>query len=197
MHFLLSLISECPTFFHSSLPHYFTSSLPSYFHIFPVPQLLQQPERRREEGAAVVLRSAEARRPRARHCQADARHSCQAGLLRMRESSCHEMITITILKSQLPSSVISIPSHQHHHDISVLQCGDAILGGDICVAASRAGPARVWHPTCFACSVCQELLVDLIYFYKDRKLFCGRHHAETTKPRCSACDEVKRNLMIM
>ena len=23
MHFLLSLISECPTFFHSSLPHHF------------------------------------------------------------------------------------------------------------------------------------------------------------------------------
>lgn len=36
----------------------------------------------------------------------------------------------------------------------------------------------------------QELLVDLIYFYKDRKLYCGRHHAETLKPRCSACDEV-------
>ena len=37
----------------------------------------------------------------------------------------------------------------------------------------------------------QELLVDLIYFYKDRKLYCGRHHAETLKPRCSACDEVR------
>ena len=36
----------------------------------------------------------------------------------------------------------------------------------------------------------QELLVDLIYFYKDRKLYCGRHHAEALKPRCSACDEV-------
>ena len=71
------------------------------------------------------------------------------------------------------------------------QCGDSILGGDICVTASRAGPSRVWHPTCFSCSVCQELLVDLIYFYKDRKLYCGRHHAETTKPRCSACDEVR------
>ena len=84
------------------------------------------------------------------------------------------------------------------------------MGGDICISASRAGPAKVWHPTCFYCSVCevrypsqchdhlssclssllQELLVDLIYFYKDRALFCGRHHAETLKPRCSACDEV-------
>ena len=24
-------------------------------------------------------------------------------------------------------------------------------GGDICVSASRAGPARAWHPTCFTC----------------------------------------------
>ena len=38
----------------------------------------------------------------------------------------------------------------------------------------------------------QELMVDLIYFYKDRALYCGRHHAETLKPRCSACDEVRR-----
>ena len=29
------------------------------------------------------------------------------------------------------------------------------MGGDICVSASRAGPARVWHPTCFTCSCCQ------------------------------------------
>ena len=40
----------------------------------------------------------------------------------------------------------------------------------------------------------QELLVDLIYFYKDRKLYCGRHHAETLKPRCSACDEVSEEI---
>ena len=39
-------------------------------------------------------------------------------------------------------------------------------------------------------SLLQELMVDLIYFYKDRALYCGRHHAETLKPRCSACDEV-------
>ena len=65
-----------------------------------------------------------------------------------------------------------------------------ITRGDICVVASRAGVNRTWHPACFVCSVCKELLVDLIYFYKDGKLFCGRHHAETIKPRCSSCDEV-------
>ena len=29
-----------------------------------------------------------------------------------------------------------------------------------------------------------------IYFYKDGNVFCGRHHAETVKPRCAGCDEV-------
>lgn len=58
------------------------------------------------------------------------------------------------------------------------------------VFASRAGPGLCWHPACFACSTCNELLVDLIYFYHEGKIHCGRHHAELLKPRCSACDEV-------
>ncbi|KAK1799543.1 hypothetical protein P4O66_000424 [Electrophorus voltai] len=70
------------------------------------------------------------------------------------------------------------------------QCGGQISGGDIAVFASRAGHGVCWHPQCFVCSVCDELLVDLIYFYQDGKIFCGRHHAERLKPRCSACDEI-------
>ena len=63
-------------------------------------------------------------------------------------------------------------------------------GGDMAVMASRCGPSRCWHPSCFVCCVCRELLVDLIYFYREGRLYGGRHHAETLKPRCSACDEV-------
>ncbi|XP_076845286.1 prickle-like protein 2b isoform X2 [Brachyhypopomus gauderio] len=70
------------------------------------------------------------------------------------------------------------------------QCGGQISGGDMAVFASRAGHGVCWHPRCFVCSVCDELLVDLIYFYQDGKIFCGRHHAERLKPRCSACDEI-------
>ena len=51
-------------------------------------------------------------------------------------------------------------------------------------------PCGVCHVSGHNFSSFQELLVDLIYFYKDRKLYCGRHHAEALKPRCSACDEV-------
>uniref|UniRef100_T1IW94 Protein prickle n=1 Tax=Strigamia maritima TaxID=126957 RepID=T1IW94_STRMM len=68
-------------------------------------------------------------------------------------------------------------------------CSESPSSGDICVFASRAGTV-CWHPACFTCCVCSELLVDLIYFYKDNKLFCGRHHAEALKPRCAACDEI-------
>lgn len=70
------------------------------------------------------------------------------------------------------------------------QCGLKINGGEIAVFASRAGPGVCWHPSCFVCFTCNELLVDLIYFYQDGKIHCGRHHAELLKPRCSACDEI-------
>lgn len=65
-----------------------------------------------------------------------------------------------------------------------------IPGGCMAVFASRAGHEKCWHPKCFTCLSCDELLVDLIYFYKDGFLYCGRHHSELIKPRCAACDEV-------
>lgn len=71
------------------------------------------------------------------------------------------------------------------------QCGGGINGGEMAVFASRAGSSPCWHPACFVCATCQELLVDLIYFYHNSKILCGRHHAELLKPRCSSCDEVR------
>ncbi|XP_053173686.1 prickle-like protein 2 isoform X2 [Scomber japonicus] len=70
------------------------------------------------------------------------------------------------------------------------QCGRQICGGDIAVFASRAGNSSCWHPQCFQCASCMELLVDLIYFYQEGQIYCGRHHAERLKPRCQACDEI-------
>ncbi|XP_053740676.1 prickle-like protein 1a isoform X1 [Synchiropus splendidus] len=69
-------------------------------------------------------------------------------------------------------------------------CGEGFSGGEMTVMAARAGPEHHWHPACFTCFTCQELLVDLIYFYQEGKVYCGRHHAEMLKPRCSACDEL-------
>ena len=69
-------------------------------------------------------------------------------------------------------------------------CFRPVSSGEVIVRASRAGPEDFWHPSCFVCSTCKELLVDLIYFYEEGKLYCGRHHAEALLPRCAACDEV-------
>lgn len=52
----------------------------------------------------------------------------------------------------------------------------------------------IWHPRCFQCCVCEELLVDLTYCAFEEKIFCERHYAEIFKPRCTACDEVCESL---
>ncbi|XP_011148250.1 protein espinas isoform X1 [Harpegnathos saltator] len=76
------------------------------------------------------------------------------------------------------------------HGAGCRECGRPIAAGEMAITASRSGPAALWHPACFVCCVCRQLLVDLIYFWRDGRLYCGRHHAETLKPRCCACDEI-------
>lgn len=76
--------------------------------------------------------------------------------------------------------------------IDCRHCEKPVENGSIGIFAARAGPQACWHPGCFLCNTCDELLVDLIYFYNlnDSKVYCGRHHAELYKPRCPACDEI-------
>lgn len=70
-------------------------------------------------------------------------------------------------------------------------CLKPIGQGEIAVLAERTGRGIAWHPQCFVCFTCQELLVDLVYFFHKGKVFCGRHYAEIMKiPRCFACDEL-------
>ncbi|KAM8907938.1 prickle-like protein 1 isoform 1-T2 [Spinachia spinachia] len=81
-----------------------------------------------------------------------------------------------------------LPRALHHTRCE--NCGGGINGGEMAIFASRAGLGPCWHPACFVCTTCHELLVDLIYFYQNGKILCGRHHAELLKPRCSSCDEI-------
>lgn len=77
------------------------------------------------------------------------------------------------------------------------QCKSDIHTGDVVVTADRAQDA-VWHPGCFCCSVCNELLADLVYFYYKNKLYCGRDLAVLLEiPRCFACDEVRKRLFCL
>ncbi|XP_023383366.1 prickle-like protein 4 isoform X4 [Pteropus vampyrus] len=62
--------------------------------------------------------------------------------------------------------------------------------GEYGVFAARAGERRCWHQACFACQACGQALINLIYFYHNGRLYCGRHHAELLRPRCPACDQL-------
>ncbi|KAK5901725.1 hypothetical protein CesoFtcFv8_007055 [Champsocephalus esox] len=69
-------------------------------------------------------------------------------------------------------------------------CQQPMRVGEPAVYAERAGYDKMWHPACFVCCNCSELLVDMIYFWKKGKLYCGRHYGDSEKPRCGGCDEL-------
>ncbi|XP_029552956.1 testin [Salmo trutta] len=70
------------------------------------------------------------------------------------------------------------------------QCQLPMRQGEPAVYAERAGYDKLWHPACFVCCTCSELLVDMIYFWKKGQLYCGRHYGDSEKPRCGGCDEL-------
>ena len=41
-----------------------------------------------------------------------------------------------------------------------------MLPGEVAVFAERAGEDTCWHPDCFACCECGEILEDLLYYYR-------------------------------
>ncbi|NXD43079.1 PRIC2 protein, partial [Copsychus sechellarum] len=75
------------------------------------------------------------------------------------------------------------------HGCPCRKCGRRLNKGDPGISASRLGD-QFWHPSCFSCHLCQQQLVDLIYFQQDGRIYCGRHHAELFRPRCASCDQL-------
>ncbi|XP_061394387.1 uncharacterized protein LOC133329946 [Musca vetustissima] len=70
-------------------------------------------------------------------------------------------------------------------------CDQTIQFGEVAVKADRAGKEIAWHPECFRCHTCRELLADLVYFFHGGQVYCGRDLAVKLKiPRCKACDEL-------
>nr|CAD7394673.1 unnamed protein product [Timema cristinae] len=71
------------------------------------------------------------------------------------------------------------------------ECAQPVHSGEVAVFAERAGENAMWHPQCFTCHTCKELLVDLVYFFYKSNVYCGRHFADLLNiPRCFACDEL-------
>ncbi|XP_076372545.1 four and a half LIM domains protein 2-like isoform X4 [Tachypleus tridentatus] len=73
--------------------------------------------------------------------------------------------------------------------LECFNCSGLILQEDVAVIAPKFGEDVAWHPACFTCSTCNELLVDLTYCLHEEAIFCERHYAEQLRPRCAACDE--------
>lgn len=103
------------------------------------------------------------------------------------------------LKTNTPGTIIDnlIPSIQRLNVAPPIalkncrNCADPLVAGTVAVVAERAGPDAVWHPKCFTCCTCNELLADLVYFYHNGSIYCGRDLAAILRiPRCKACDEL-------
>ncbi|KAJ7332990.1 hypothetical protein JRQ81_015170 [Phrynocephalus forsythii] len=76
------------------------------------------------------------------------------------------------------------------HGCSCKKCGKMMAEGEQGVFASLLGEECCWHRACFVCDTCHESLVELIYFHRHGKIYCGRHHAEFFRPRCASCDQL-------
>ncbi|XP_052738681.1 prickle planar cell polarity protein 3-A isoform X2 [Bicyclus anynana] len=80
---------------------------------------------------------------------------------------------------------------QHHGpSVECIGCNKAIRNGNIAIQAPRISEEAFYHPACFTCSECDELLVELSYCALDGHLYCVRHYGERLKPRCHSCDEL-------
>ncbi|ALC41079.1 Tes [Drosophila busckii] len=89
------------------------------------------------------------------------------------------------LNDEKSKPAMPLPSH------NCRDCGLAIGLGEVAVKAERAGKDIAWHPGCFKCHTCRELLADLVYFFHHGQVYCGRDLAIKLKiPRCKACDEL-------
>ncbi|PAV68524.1 hypothetical protein WR25_02972 [Diploscapter pachys] len=70
------------------------------------------------------------------------------------------------------------------------ECHKEIPEGEVGIKTDHGPKDDIWHPNCFKCAQCDQLLVDIIYFYHKGKYYCGRHFADQHYPRCSGCDEL-------
>ncbi|VDN58345.1 unnamed protein product [Dracunculus medinensis] len=77
-----------------------------------------------------------------------------------------------------------------HMQMECRKCSGILEKNEMAVMAPKLGDQCGWHPACFTCNTCEQLLIDLTYCVKDGLLYCERHYAELHKPRCNSCDEV-------
>jgi hypothetical protein len=79
----------------------------------------------------------------------------------------------------------------YNEGVPCQRCDKSMFAGEVAVKAERAGQEAIWHPQCFTCSKCGELLADLVYFFYKGEIYCARDLANVLDiPRCAGCDEL-------
>ncbi|XP_018349456.1 PREDICTED: zinc finger protein 850 isoform X4 [Trachymyrmex septentrionalis] len=146
-----------------------------YFSMLPeiaVPRLGTPGERHRDRQLAIQLPKQDLARAYCRHL--DPKHASSAD-------------DFMAARNEIALDIGSVQEILER-DLECGVCESSLKYGSLAVSASKLG--LLYHPTCFRCADCKELLVDLAYCVHDDMLFCERHYAEQLKPRCAACDEL-------
>lgn len=85
------------------------------------------------------------------------------------------------------------PRNNARHSIwKCEKCSEILHPGEIAISAEYADPLARWHPKCFSCQECNELLTDLLYYNHENQIYCKKHFEIFAKPKvfCAACDTV-------
>lgn len=72
------------------------------------------------------------------------------------------------------------------------KCEEVLHPGEVAISAEHAKITARWHPKCFACVECNELLDDLLYYNYAGKIYCKKHYdvlIQQPKVICAACDQ--------
>lgn len=81
---------------------------------------------------------------------------------------------LTLNEQENPESYLAHPmpslESTKQENVTCAKCDQMLDYGDVAVFADRAGPAKVWHPACFTCAVCnvrikKQIILIKNYFY--------------------------------
>uniref|UniRef100_A0A0K0EXJ0 Prickle-like protein 2 n=1 Tax=Strongyloides venezuelensis TaxID=75913 RepID=A0A0K0EXJ0_STRVS len=78
----------------------------------------------------------------------------------------------------------------NYQNVDCYNCNNCLSNSNVIIDTSKGPGKNVFHPKCFKCEVCNQLLVDLLYFFHNDKYYCGRHYGEQIYSRCFGCDEL-------
>ncbi|GBP68374.1 Testin [Eumeta japonica] len=96
-----------------------------------------------------------------------------------------------LTEMSLTSAELEFNRKLYNEGVPCQRCKEVMYAGQVAVKAERAGQEAIWHPQCFTCCKCGELLADLVYCYYKGEIYCARDLANVLEiPRCAGCDEL-------